>query len=60
MTDLTEKYLNKELVNSIPEKLPPDYDEWLNTVSIPLHAMNGFCEEQDERELEMEWAPDFD
>ena len=31
MTDLTQKYLDKELVDSIPEKLPPCYDEWLNT-----------------------------
>lgn len=30
MTDLTQKYLDKELVNPIPEKLPPDYDEWLD------------------------------
>lgn len=31
MADLTQKYLDKELVDSIPEKLPPDYDEWLDT-----------------------------
>ena len=31
MADLTQKYLVKELVDSIPEKLPPDYDEWLDT-----------------------------
>ena len=31
MTDLTQKYLDKELLDSIPEKLPPCYDEWLNT-----------------------------
>ena len=31
MTDLKQKYLDKELVDSIPEKLPPDYDEWLDT-----------------------------
>jgi hypothetical protein len=27
MNDLTQKYLDKELVDSIPEKLPPDYEE---------------------------------
>jgi len=31
MNDLTQKYLDKELVDSIPEKLPKDYDEWLDT-----------------------------
>ena len=29
MTNLTQKYLDKELADSIPEKLPEDYDEWL-------------------------------
>lgn len=31
MADLTQKYLDKEPVDSIPEKLPPDYDEWLDS-----------------------------
>jgi len=31
MANLTQKYLDKELVDSIPEKLPPDYDQWLIT-----------------------------
>ena len=31
MADLTQKYLDKELADPRPEKLPPDYDEWLDT-----------------------------
>ena len=31
MDDLTQKYLDKQLVNEMPEVLPPDYQEWLDT-----------------------------
>lgn len=32
MSDFTQKYLDKEAVNIIPEVLPPDYDEWIDTL----------------------------
>lgn len=31
MKTFADQYKDKELVDSIPEKLPPDYDEWLDT-----------------------------
>jgi hypothetical protein len=40
MTDLTQKYLDKELADSIPEKLPPDYDEWLDTQKHSVPEMD--------------------
>jgi len=40
MTDLTQKYLDKELVDSIPEKLPPSYDEWLDTQQPTMPEMD--------------------
>ncbi len=67
MADLTEKYLDKELVDSMPEKLPPDYDEWLDAQQPDEQQkeymdkwIDGMSAEQDERELEMEWAPEID
>lgn len=47
MADLTQKYLDKELVNSIPEVLPPDYDEWLD-------KMQPTPDQQDEMALMIE------
>lgn len=36
MANLTEQYLNKELVDSIPEKLPPDYEAALENAVLVL------------------------
>jgi hypothetical protein len=48
MTDLTQKYLDKELVASIPEKLPPDYDEWLDTQQTTMPEMEAMGKVMDE------------
>lgn len=43
MADLTEKYLDKELVNSIPEVLPPDYDKWLDKMEPTITDFEGMA-----------------
>lgn len=46
MANLTQKYLNKELVDSIPEKLPDDYNQWLDTQKPTIEQMEQYAKEQ--------------